>query len=564
MHEASREAAPAPLSAPSRFDKLWRGALLLSVLLALGTLFLVNMEQREESYETQVARSSTLRYVGAVEAVEGASRPSTTLPPSAVSTFPLPPTPSPAAPSPSSSSSAAPASASPSPSSPAGSASPSSSPPPARGTDYKSTQFKATPFPSDYVSRLARAAEDLGVAIPDVNSRRRQVPNDPGPCPPYDLDEAGTRKPIFPPLEGVSYDAAHAADAPSPPAIRHLTLGLTAVSHNTPETLRATLKNWAASGLLELVDDKVIMLSAPQPEEIQLALEHGFRVYTPSPEETELMKQRSWEYFSQFLPDNAAKIAAFPHAKNVEADPTKPARWASFIGANQVLLNLEQSTDVILFLEKDFVLSETVAGNKASIVRQLLASVALIEEKSAIVRLRRLDDPNRDGLPDCCNGVCGGTFSNFQMKCSYQSHLDWLALACDRANIVDRSHGAIQKCLEEVPSAGVPPDTKNTLQLSPYGAWVEPITSYCFSMDHSGWSNNPLVVRRTWWIQAVGHVGTLANDANSDFEMNAMLICGLAPRYNWGSGASGTGPPMACVLSPGMFVHVEVDGRRRA
>ena len=44
---------------------------------------------------------------------------------------------------------------------------------------------------------------------------------------------------------------------------------------------------------------------------------------------------------------------------------------------------------------------------------------------------------------------------------------------------------------------------------------VEPLGTYCFSLDHSGWSNNVAMFRREWWIEALGHGAVLTEGLTS-------------------------------------------------
>ena len=62
------------------------------------------------------------------------------------------------------------------------------------------------------------------------------------------------------------------------------------------------------------------------------------------------------------------------------------------------------------------------------------------------MRLRRLDDVNREALPDCCAGGCGGSFNDFGGTCMWSAHLNWLALFCDAEGVEARSRGEVRRC----------------------------------------------------------------------------------------------------------------------
>jgi hypothetical protein len=280
------------------------------------------------------------------------------------------------------------------------------------------------------------------------------------------------------------------------------------------------------------------------------------------------------------------------------------------------------STDLILFAEKDYALPE--AQNTEQLVRSLLASVAMLQANTAVVRLRRTDDPNREALQNCCNGECGGSFNNFGEGCVWSAHLNWLSLFCDMEGIEDRSRGALKACMDERAQsakgkvmldflreqklegvAAAPADGRYTLpvELHPDGspssawrrppaapsiggegsndthtlaggnatskdarrrlyvpgpvlgvdpnasshnassgdnstatssaansaasgsagkrkyAWVEPMRTFCFSLEHSNWSNNVAMFGRRWWIEALGHGAVLTEGDNGAYRL---------------------------------------------
>jgi len=398
--------------------------------------------------------------------------------------------------------------------------------------DYRSTQFQATPFPSTYESKLVRAARALGVEVPDTNARHRAEGGGYGVCPPHDLGGGG--------------GAPGGVPAPSLDALAGLTVGLVVVSYDAPRSLEGAMESWAAGGLLDLVDDRVAFLNAPLPEEVALSLGHGFRVYTPAKAEVAPLLARHRAWLSQF--DHHPASGAFPPVRNHDGDPARPATW---VAPSQIMAYLEMATDVVIFAEKDYALAPAPLEH---VVRSLLAAVAMLASNTAVVRLRRLDDANREALPDCCAGVCGNSFSDFREQCAWGSHLNWLAIFCDTAGVEARSKGAVKMCMDEAAGGG------GAVAAGAAGVAVEPLRSYCFSMDHSGWSNNVAMFRREWWIEALGHGAVLTEGDNGMFEVNMVMLCDYVPKKGLGGGKDKRQRAGMCQLAPGIFVHKEFDG----
>lgn len=449
--------------------------------------------------------------------------------------------------------------------------------------DYRETQVKATPFPPSYRSLLSAQALEMGIQVPDILQRARRENAAGKPCPPHAAGAQG--------LAGtVGYDE-HGMGGPVPvvptdkfttPGIEALagfSVGLAVQSHNSPATLANTLKSHAQSGLFELMDEKAVFLSAPVQAEIDLALSFGFKVYTPDPLETALVKARNMDFLQQFnKTDLQDQWNAFPHSRNIEKDGSKPPRWASYVAPSQAIMYMEMSSDIVLFAERDYVLPAGIS--QAQLVRSLLTGVALVATGTSAVRLRRVDDPNREVLTNCCQGECEGKYSGWGAKCSWESHLDWLSYFCDRDRIEERSGGQMKACMNEwegitsmsrppvehrasIPQgATVPALTPALLALTlpaPEGVPVEPLSVYCFSSDSSGWSNNVAMFGRRWWLETLGHIAILSGPDNGNFEVNAHLWCGYAAQHTLGSGPALSDAPMVCQLDPGLFFHVELD-----
>lgn len=124
--------------------------------------------------------------------------------------------------------------------------------------------------------------------------------------------------------------------------------------------------------------------------------------------------------------------------------------------------------------------------------------------------------------------------------------MDWLAIFCAPDTIEDVSRGGIRKCLDENADSAV-----STLQPGD-----SPQVAYCFSFDHSGWSNNAVAYDREWWIRTLGNTAALSG-SGMDFEVNAHLLCNRrgnrqTPRDDM--------PMQACQLGPALFNMEEIDG----
>ena len=295
------------------------------------------------------------------------------------------------------------------------------SPSPVPAADYLSTQFTHPGFAPEYRSALYQAALAAGVDVPPVFGATG------GQCPPHDrAAPGGERVAVTTMSRRQPITDAASTGVPRLASLARVTLGLVVVSHDSPATLLATLDSWKASGLLAYFDDAVAVLSAPLDEEIAACLAAGFRVYTPRAAEIAALRARHAPWLDAFGP--AADRPPFPPVRDLGGDPARPA---TYVGPAQAMAYLDMSTDLVLFAEKDYRLDSRMPA--AQVMRSLLAAEAMLAANTAVVRLRRLDDPNTEALPNCCQGQCPGTFSDFSSKCSWQSHLDWyVAHLCGR------------------------------------------------------------------------------------------------------------------------------------
>jgi hypothetical protein len=319
-----------------------------------------------------------------------------------------------------------------------------------------------------------------------------------------------------------------------------------------------------------LVDDAVLFLNAPLEQEKQLGLDFGFRVYSPEREVIEPLLKRHEPFLQARYGEEA--LRRFPPIKSQNDDPSLPV---TLVGPAQLLSYLDMRTDVVIFAEKDWVPAPEV--NKRTLIKSLLATVGLLAGNTQVVRLRHLRDPNKDGLLNCCyprysaedeedpracckDGTClDGVegYDAFQSTCNWNSHLNWLTIFCDPDRVEKISRGKVQKCPFD---AGPPSESAGASEEPEEQIDNEELSAFCFSFEHSGWSNNIAAFRRSWWIDALGHVAVLSEGkSNGELELNGMGLCEYCPKNKLGSGANNEQSPTFCQLSPGLFNHVELD-----
>lgn len=128
-------------------------------------------------------------------------------------------------------------------------------------------------------------------------------------------------------------------------------IALVALNYRAPLTLLNSVRTWNSSGLLSMMEDKVMILSDPYTNEILLSLDHGFRVVQPN----------QIEGSKKSKPNVFTIGAAFYYS-----------------------LHLTKS-DYILFLENDFAIDTTLT--KQEIAKQLLAAAGMLDRGAEIVRL---------------------------------------------------------------------------------------------------------------------------------------------------------------------------------
>lgn len=122
------------------------------------------------------------------------------------------------------------------------------------------------------------------------------------------------------------------------------------------------------------------------------------------------------------------------------------------------------SADVVLFMEKDFVLN----ADKETTARELYHGMYMISRGIDVYRLRGNSDWPAEGMPNCCSKSDPPEcpyHSNWRSGGYFSDHQNWLNLWCQE-DPVESGNGRLAKCTEE-------PEAPRT---------------YCFGSGDSGWS----------------------------------------------------------------------------
>ena len=192
------------------------------------------------------------------------------------------------------------------------------------------------------------------------------------------------------------------------------------------------------------------------------------------------------------------------------------------------MLMLRAKTPLVLFLEKDWQLRP----ERADIWRAAMqdAGTLLMRGDVPIVYLR--DWTNANGT-QCIDGRCkllNGTLPSVNMNPCAQMPCMGGLFGAGTAGLENATrHGVFRNC--SLPGS--------------------PVHITCSTSAHIRYTNNPAIIRRDFWIQQVEPWA--AQTTNNRWE----LILGLdVGAETWPAGNF----PVA-VVSPGLFIHKEIDGR---
>ena len=217
-------------------------------------------------------------------------------------------------------------------------------------------------------------------------------------------------------------------------------ISLVAVSYQAPRTLLNTMRSWRASGLLDLVAERIAILSDPFPQDLAIAAEHGFRIVEPKDISGSLMSK----------PNTLTIGAAFYYALK------------------------EASSEYVLFLENDFKMDETLPTSRTA--AELLAAAGLLDRGIELVRLLSRKHQGCGTFKSCNHGGIHLDAENMMER-----RRNWFAFYCpadtaDHANL--EKH--MSRCLQ--PSA--------SFQSHDFPEFR------CFTSWDSNWSLNAVLVKR--------------------------------------------------------------------
>ena len=136
--------------------------------------------------------------------------------------------------------------------------------------------------------------------------------------------------------------------------LKDATIGVVALTFGTPGTLLNSMNSWEKSGLLDVVDERVLILNGDNAAELALGLDYDFKILRPK---------------------DIPNVKMNPKYDNVVT-----------IGAAFYYAMQEMTSDYIIFLEKDFMADYTLG--KEHFMKELLAGVSLLEKGAWIIRLR--------------------------------------------------------------------------------------------------------------------------------------------------------------------------------
>ena len=210
------------------------------------------------------------------------------------------------------------------------------------------------------------------------------------------------------------------------------TIALVARGHRKPSTLRLSLASWLASGLLDVVDERVAILSEPLPAEVALATRYGFDVRTPA---------------SLGLKGSLLPGATFAAAMRATA------------------------ATYVLYLERHH--SVAPGASREGLVDELAASALLLNRGAAFVRLR-------SSLDEACK--CEGLKRVDWSSAAFSRGNNWWALHCPGGDDAPASHA--ETCLESYGAAAA------------RAGGFDPLRFRCFTSEDSAWSLDAVLVDR--------------------------------------------------------------------
>ena len=179
-------------------------------------------------------------------------------------------------------------------------------------------------------------------------------------------------------------------------------IALVALNYRAPLTLLNSVRSWNSSGLLSMMEDKVMILNDPYTNEILLSLDNGFRVVQPN---------------------------------EIEGSKTNKLNVFTIGAAFYYSLHLTTS-EYILFLENDFSIDTTLSTQE--IAKQLFAAAGMLDNGAEVVRLL-----SRKGQG--CGTFKGCHHHGFNLKAikPIERTRNWFSFYCPR----DDNKDLVSDCL---------------------------------------------------------------------------------------------------------------------
>ena len=207
--------------------------------------------------------------------------------------------------------------------------------------------------------------------------------------------------------------------------------------HRKPSTLRHSMASWAESGLLSLVDERLIVLSEPLPAEVAVATRYGFDIRTPA----------------GLLGPAAAKVLS------------TGATFAAALNAT--------TAKYVLFLERHHAVA--AGASREALADELVAAALLLNRGAAFVRLRSAVDQRCK-----CDAKVAPKFDS-EASLAVRG-TNWWSFYCDVGDEAPPEN--VGTCVKLHGAAGLPPRENDPLEFK------------CFSSADSDWSLDAVVVDR--------------------------------------------------------------------
>ncbi len=310
------------------------------------------------------------------------------------------------------------------------------------------------------------------------------------------------------PLSTKSADLCHGGEPQykpeNPPTsyadIADNTLGVVALTLDTPATLLNSMLTWSKSGLLDVTSEKLLIANKGIPSEVALGLDYGFHVLEPS---------------------------SIPNAKLNPSKSNVITIGSAFHAALDTL-----STDYVLFLEKDFSADHTL--DEKTFMREIATAIQLLEEGAWIIRLRSRSQQGCDSFKDC------GKAAKWSATHEPDRRKNHWSFYCDNYAELPGASNMISQCVDD----GI-------------------VEYRCHTSRDTNWSLNAVLVKREVMMEATPQIpgtrpfpeGSIANFGLSTFDDQMGFEGKMIEPYNWGQYKI----PI-CISIRGAFFHAEVDG----